>query len=176
MLYEFLKTNRETLVEMCSTKAALRTPREGPGDDHGIPELIEQLIEILRLEQTPAALARHAAGPRGKPSLVLVPTDVASTASQRGAALRHTGLTVDLVVHGYGDLCQAVTELAMERDAPITVDEFHTFNRCLDDAIADAVTAFSRGRLATGAAASEDASASNGKCAPWSMRRSCPSR
>ena len=33
----------------------------------------------------------------------------------------------------------------MEKNAPITVDEFHTFNRCLDDAIADAVTSFAGG-------------------------------
>ena len=44
--------------------------------------------------------------------------------------------------HDYGDLCQAVTELAHEKEAAITVDEFHTFNRCLDNAIADAVTEF----------------------------------
>jgi signal transduction histidine kinase len=31
-------------------------------------------------------------------------------------------------------------------EAPITVDEFHTFNRCLDNAIADAVTTFARSR------------------------------
>jgi hypothetical protein len=30
----------------------------------------------------------------------------------------------------------------MEKTWPISVDEFHTFNRCLDDAIADAVTSF----------------------------------
>jgi signal transduction histidine kinase len=50
---------------------------------------------------------------------------------------------VDQVVHDYGDLCQAITELAMERDAPFAVSEFHTLNRCLDNAIADAVTEFS---------------------------------
>ena len=52
------------------------------------------------------------------------------------------GFTVDQVVHDYGDLCQAVTELALEKNAPVSTDEFHTLNRCLDDAIADAVTEF----------------------------------
>jgi signal transduction histidine kinase len=33
--------------------------------------------------------------------------------------------------------------LAFERDAPFSVDEFRTLNRCLDNAIADAVTEFS---------------------------------
>jgi signal transduction histidine kinase len=50
---------------------------------------------------------------------------------------------VDQVVHNYGDLCQAITDLAFERGAPFVVDEFRTLNRCLDNAIADSVTEFS---------------------------------
>ena len=50
------------------------------------------------------------------------------------------------VVHGYGDVCQAVTELAMELESPISADEFKTLNRCLDEAIAQAVTEFARQR------------------------------
>lgn len=53
---------------------------------------------------------------------------------------------MDQVVHDYGDLCQALTELAMQQEFSISVDEFHTFNRCLDDAIAEAVTSYSRHR------------------------------
>jgi hypothetical protein len=56
---------------------------------------------------------------------------------------------VDQVVHDYGDLCQAITDLAVERDAPFAIDEFRTLNRCLDNAIADAVTEFSSVRDAT---------------------------
>jgi len=56
------------------------------------------------------------------------------------------GFTVAQVVRGYGDVCQAVTELADEMAAPITVDEFHRFNRCLDDATAEAVTEYTRQR------------------------------
>ena len=56
------------------------------------------------------------------------------------------GYSVDQVVHDYGDLCQAITTLAVERDAPFTIDEFRTLNRCLDNAIADAVTEFSAQR------------------------------
>jgi signal transduction histidine kinase len=39
-------------------------------------------------------------------------------------------------------LCQAITDLAFERQVPFEVDEFRTLNRCLDNAIADAVTEF----------------------------------
>ncbi len=36
------------------------------------------------------------------------------------------GFSVDQVVHDYGDLCQAITDLAVERDAPFSVDQFRT--------------------------------------------------
>ena len=39
------------------------------------------------------------------------------------------GFTVSQVVHDYGDICQAITELAIEQNAPITTDEFRTLNR-----------------------------------------------
>src|SRR5207248_6521371 len=39
---------------------------------------------------------------------------------------------------------QTVTELAVEQSAPITVEEFKTLNRCLDIAIAEAVTVHTR--------------------------------
>lgn len=56
------------------------------------------------------------------------------------------------VVHGYGDVCQVITELAIETNAAVTVREFRTFNRLLDNAIADAVSSYVRHR---GASASD---------------------
>jgi hypothetical protein len=147
MLHEFLKTNRAQLIERCQAKAAKRAPSNTrPADSqHGIPQFLDQLIEVFRAEQTAEALARRRTlVGRGQPSLALVPSNIAGTAAKHGDELRQQGLTIDQVVHDYGDLCQAVTELALEMDVQITVDEFHTFNRCLDDAIGDAVTAFSR--------------------------------
>jgi signal transduction histidine kinase len=67
-----------------------------------------------------------------------------ASATQQGDDMLRMGFTVGQVVHGCGDVCQAVTELAVERDAPITVDEFRTLNRCLDDAIASAVSEYER--------------------------------
>lgn len=58
--------------------------------------------------------------------------------------------TVSQVVHDYGDICQAITELAGELQAPIAADDFGTLNRCLDDAIASAVTEFGRNRRHAG--------------------------
>ena len=62
---------------------------------------------------------------------------------EHGRELSRQGLSVEQVVHEYGDLCQAITGLALELDAPIETTEFKTLNRCLDNVIADAVTEFS---------------------------------
>ena len=59
------------------------------------------------------------------------------------------GFNISQVVHGYGDVCQSITDLAVEMDAPISTDDFRTLNRCLDDAIAGAVTEFSRAQDVT---------------------------
>jgi hypothetical protein len=61
-----------------------------------------------------------------------------------GAALSGRGYTVAQIVFDYGDICQAITEMAHETAAPITAEEFQTLNRCLDNAIAEAVTEYTR--------------------------------
>ena len=78
------------------------------------------------------------------------------TAGLHGEELLAKGYTVDQVVHGYGDICQSVTELASETNAPVTVDEFHTFNRLLDNAIADAVSSYGRHRDSHGGRGNRD--------------------
>jgi hypothetical protein len=60
--------------------------------------------------------------------------------------LLRRGFSVDQVVHDYGDVCQCVTALAVEQDVAISTDEFRTLNRCLDNAIADAVASFGSAR------------------------------
>jgi hypothetical protein len=64
------------------------------------------------------------------------------TANLDGDELFEQGYTVGQVVHGYGDICQVITQLAIEMNAPVTLREFRTFNRLLDNAIADAVSSF----------------------------------
>jgi signal transduction histidine kinase len=149
MLAEFLETNHDELVERCKAKVAKRAvPRPATAEpEFGIPLLLGQLVSELRAEQS--------AVPGAQPGKL--PPNIGSTAGKHGNELLRKGFTIDEVVHDYGDLCQAVTELAHEREAAITVDEFHTFNRCLDNAIADAVTEFGRQRDQT---ASEERAAS----------------
>jgi signal transduction histidine kinase len=68
--------------------------------------------------------------------------NIGPSATLHGSELLKQGFSVDQVVHNYGDLCQEITGLASEVSAPISVEEFRTLNRCLDDAIASAVTEF----------------------------------
>jgi signal transduction histidine kinase len=90
--------------------------------------------------------SRRVSGPSGGGAAV---SEIAATAALHGRELSEQGFTVDQVVHDYGDLCQAITDLAFERGVPIEIDEFRTLNRCLDNGIADAVTeyAFQRNSL-----------------------------
>jgi signal transduction histidine kinase len=137
MLHEFLTANREELVRRCRAKVAAR-PAPTPTAielDHGIPLFLEQLI---------GALQKELGAPIDGSSQL--PAEIGVTAGKHGNEFFRKGFTVDQVVHDYGDLCQSVTELAAEKKAPVTVDEFRTFNRCLDNAIADAVTAFGHAR------------------------------
>jgi len=91
------------------------------------------------VEQTTEPLdSRTISGPAGGGGA----SEIGTSAALHGRALLDLGFNVSQVVHDYGDLCQAITDLAYERDAPFAVDEFRTLNRCLDNAIADAVTEF----------------------------------
>jgi len=108
--------------------------------DHGIPRFLDQLIETLQIEQTSEPMqSRRISGPSGGGP---VASEIAVTAALHGRELSERGFTVDQVVHDYGDLCQAITDLAAERDVKIEIDEFRTLNRCLDNGIADAVTEY----------------------------------
>ena len=142
MLHELLSDRRHELVERCRTKVTLRmAPKPTPAElEHGIPLFLDQLIRTLKVEQTadPVRSRKISGDADGAPVL----SEIGASAALHGSELLRQGYTVDQVVHDYGDLCQAVTDLAIENEVPIAVDEFRTLNRCLDNAIADAVTEF----------------------------------
>jgi hypothetical protein len=137
MLHEFVTENRQLLIDRCREKVAKRfEPTEAASSiENGVPLFLEQLSATLALEQTTSARA-------GDPEPTPASTEIGRSAALHGAELLRRGFTVDQVVHDYGDVCQCVTALAVERAAPISTDEFRTLNRCLDNAIADAVAAF----------------------------------
>jgi hypothetical protein len=146
-MHRFLSNNRDELIARCQAKAAQRPQRATTPQQlvHGIPMFLEQLTRTLQAEEKGnAAEGVRISGPAGGDATAL--SQIGVTATEHGHELLELGFTVDQVVHAYGDLCQAVTDLAIERDAPFSVDQFRTLNRCLDNAIADAVSEFSAHR------------------------------
>ena len=131
MLYEFIVTYRDAIITTARQKLTARPcpPASAHELENGVPLFLTQLADTLRAEENGVLYAAIGIG---------------DTARRHGRDLLALGFTISQVVHDYGDICQAVTELAIELNAPITTEEFHTLNRCLDTAIAEAVTEHSR--------------------------------
>jgi signal transduction histidine kinase len=129
MLFEFITLNRDEIIRRCGAKVAARStpPPSAAEIDHGVPLFLDQLVDALRGGQTSSV-------------------EISQTALLHGHDLLVQGLTMSQVVHGYGDVCQAITELAVETGAPISSGDFGLLNGCLDSAIAGAVTQYGRER------------------------------
>jgi signal transduction histidine kinase len=134
MLRDFIQSNRSELIDRCRARVARRrAPRPTPFElEYGVPIFMDQLMGML-----PGAALIDGAGSE---------SDMDHTAMQHGLELLRHEFTIDQVVHDYGDLFQAITELAIEQGMPITVPEFSALNRRLDEAIAAAVGEWSRER------------------------------
>src|SRR6185503_5575751 len=128
MLSDFVAENHDLVVDRARARVAKRSaPR--PTDEElarGIPLFVDQLVDALRIKSAEGMLE--------------------ASAAIHGADMLRMGFTIAQVVPDYGDVCQVVTELAIEREAPISAREFQRLNKCLDDAIAGAVTEYSRVR------------------------------
>ena len=142
MLHEFLTTHRLELIERCRVKVSRRSAPKATNEEliHGIPRFLDQLIKTLLVEQTAEPMrSREVSGASGGGGQ---PGEIGDAATLHGRELLHHGFSVDQVVHDYGDLCQAITDLAFELNVEIETGEFRSLNRCLDNAIAQAVTEF----------------------------------
>lgn len=132
-LHAFITANRDEILARTSQRVGSRTWASDSSKkkeiEHGLPLFLTQPSETLRLEMSHTPFPTSAIG---------------ASAAQHGRELLAESCTVSQVVHDYGDICQAITELALDLKAPITVKEFHTLNRSLDTAIAEAVTKFAR--------------------------------
>src|SRR5687767_14713166 len=111
MLHKFISVHREAIINRCRAKVAARSipPPSAAEIEHGVPLFLDQLVGALRSGTANA--------------------DIDRSASQHGLDLLTRGFTISQVVHDYGDVCQTITELAVETEAPISADDFRTLNR-----------------------------------------------
>jgi signal transduction histidine kinase len=124
-LDEFVAVHREAIIARCGVRAAMRStsPAADAGITHGVPLFLDQLIHALRFRPDSNAEIGRSAGMHGHDLLV-------------------QGFTIAQVVKDYGDVCQSISDLAIEMDAAISTADFRRLNSCLDDAIAAAVTEY----------------------------------
>src|SRR5215213_8432540 len=105
MLYEFITTYRDAIITRSREKLTARPwPTASEQElENGVPLFLTQLSETLRAESTGTD---HS------------PLAIGSGATRHGRELLSLGFTVSQVVHDYGDICQAITEMAIEQNAP----------------------------------------------------------
>jgi hypothetical protein len=126
-LATFIGEHRSDLIGRCRAKVEERSspPPKETEPDYGVPLLLIQLAKEL------------SSGPAHT-------DEISGTARAHGRQLLQRGFTIDQVVRDYGDVCQSITEMAVETETAISPEDFRTLNRCLDDAIAGAVTEFAK--------------------------------
>ncbi len=133
MLYQFLIDEREKILAATRRKAVALSDNRPTSEEseRGLPRFYNRLIVELRRESQ--GLPKRGNRKHGAMSTL-----------KYGRELSRLGYTVSQVVHGYGVLCQAITETAESEHAEITAGEFSVLNLCLDLAIAEAVTGFTK--------------------------------
>ncbi|MGD0674092.1 MAG: HAMP domain-containing sensor histidine kinase [Polyangiaceae bacterium] len=132
MLDTFIAAHRAEIVARSRAKVAMRSASRPTAleSDDSVLFFLGQVIDALQgVTLSPRALAA-----------------IDGAATSHGGALHRMGFAVADVIHDYGDIFQVVTELARELQFEMTSDEVQIFSRCLDVAIAQAVTEYARTR------------------------------
>ncbi len=130
MLQGFLVQHFDELVSRTKAIASARraSSTSPPGLERGIRQLLAQLVETLRAEQGTAPLADGGSG----------------SAARYARTLLEKGWSASQVVHDYGAVRQAITELAVAKGAAIGLEELGAMSRCFDGAVAEAVAEYAR--------------------------------
>jgi len=133
LLDEFIAVHRDAIIANTRARVGARTSPKPTDTElaNGIPLFLDQLGDVLRLARV-GSVANN--------------TALSESATRHGSDLLQRGLTIGQVVYDYGDICQSITELAVELEQPLSGDEFRILNLCVDDAIAGAVTEYARQR------------------------------
>jgi signal transduction histidine kinase len=133
VLRDLIVANRQHIIDHARRyEGRLLVVNEDQGNsDTGIPSFLTQLVDVLG----GSAPEEPTVGPEST-------RRIAASAGPYGRAVLKSGFPVAQVVHDYGAVCQVITDLADSAGATISAGEFQTFNRCLDEAIAAAVTSY----------------------------------
>jgi signal transduction histidine kinase len=133
MLHKFLTQNEKSILELAVQKTRDLSDSKPSSDllEGGLPIFLRDLIKLLKIVPID-----------GIKSETVKEKVIHSVASGHGKESYRLGYTVSQVVHGYGAICQSITELATREKFDISAWEFRELNLSLDVAIADAVTMF----------------------------------
>ncbi len=133
MLHDLVAANRDAILVRTRLRGASRASPTASATEltNGIPAFFDLLVDALRLARS---------------SEVIDHEHILESACRHSHDLLRRGLPIAQVVNDYGDVVQAIVELAVERVAPISGGEFRTLNLCLDEAIAAGVTEYARQR------------------------------
>jgi signal transduction histidine kinase len=130
MLETFIDANRSEILGHCLRELKLRYPDRADEDlGYGFAGFVDEVITALRED------AREA---NGSPNA----TFGVATAAAHAIARKRQGFDLSRVIHDYGLVCDSITELLHERDAQPSAREFQVLNRCVDEAVSQAVEAF----------------------------------
>lgn len=133
MLGALIASSRDEILRRTRAMAAARCPLPSHDDADGargggdVSPFLRQLLDRLD-DASPSS------------------GDLAASAASHGRDMLREGSTIAQVVQSYGDVCQVVTAIAIERNLDITTKDFKTLNRCLDTATAEAVSEYERQR------------------------------
>src|SRR5687767_3806561 len=128
MLHNFIAEHKDQITDRATLLSRARDPllhSESPTEE--VSAFLTQVATTLRQGNVPSAYIAAA---------------INLTAGRNGAKMRRAGHPIVDVVQAYGDVCQAVTTLAAESRVSISPADFCIFNRCLDDAIGQAVSEY----------------------------------
>jgi signal transduction histidine kinase len=129
MLHEFILANRDEIIARIRTKVQERPAPKSADEElkNGVPLFLEQLVVRLQGDKTSAAKMNV-------------------SALTHGGDMLQNGFSVAQVIQGYGDVCQAITELAIQKSAAISTEDFRMLNESLDTATTEAVREYERQR------------------------------
>jgi signal transduction histidine kinase len=128
MLFKFLESYRAEILVLTEEKT-LKLAGSLPSSEElkkGLPIFLENLIFYLKNPSTHLDSEKK----------------IMTGAAHHAKELLRLNYTLSHVVHAYGAMCQAVTELAQQKSIDISTHDFNDFNMCLDIAIAAAVSEY----------------------------------